>query len=439
MGLLKAKVNGAWVDITGGNPIPVAGAAGEFLIKRSATDYDTMWTPMVYITGSNLYVNGGVVFPSTAAFAQINFQASTGAAGLLWSGYSAQLWMQDTTWLRLDKSLYLNTGTLATDGYLSIGAGGAGTDATWRSRIAHNLWCSAAVRLSAASDSNGNLRFDTANPYIYAPSYIIIPNGLYVSGGSTYLTGYLEARGGIQNDSTNPLYIYGGTAMVTDFYSSNKSAGAYNTQQIKINNSSNAEAGLTCWNQGYGSAPIMRNYGPFGERWDFLNSPNSAYVGLNASAFTVTSSLRIKRDIIELRDGELLAAMSHIRVRAFWPKIGPQVQRPTERFRTLNERWQAHGRKPLRLTGDHTEPHDHDCAIDNCNDPCPVAMNHRERYGLIAEDLWEHLPNTVSRGEDGLPEGYDVDQIAALAFGGVGALARLVAQLHQRVTELENA
>jgi hypothetical protein len=50
---------------------------------------------------------------------------------------------------------------------------------------------------------NGNLKLSPANPYIYSGgSYIVIPNGLYVSGGTGFFQNTLMARNGIQNDGS---------------------------------------------------------------------------------------------------------------------------------------------------------------------------------------------------------------------------------------------
>ena len=53
--------------------------------------------------------------------------------------------------------------------------------------------------------------FTHNNPRITSgSSYIIIPNGLYVSGGTTYIQGHFNARCTIKNDSATTLKICGG-------------------------------------------------------------------------------------------------------------------------------------------------------------------------------------------------------------------------------------
>ena len=67
------------------------------------------------------------------------------------------------------------------------------------------------VRIRTASDSNGNLRFDAPNPYIYASSYFIAPGGAYFNSGVVYFSNQMQARGGIHNDSGAYLELAGGT------------------------------------------------------------------------------------------------------------------------------------------------------------------------------------------------------------------------------------
>jgi len=73
------------------------------------------------------------------------------------------------------------------------------------------------VSITGVSDSNGNLRFSAANPYIKASSYITMPGGLYVSGGTLYATNVAQFRGGIANDIAAYLTIAGGTSGYTYF------------------------------------------------------------------------------------------------------------------------------------------------------------------------------------------------------------------------------
>lgn len=58
----------------------------------------------------------------------------------------------------------------------------------------------------------GNLTLTPANPSITSGgSYITIPNGLYISGGTPYFQNQIQARGGVHDDTNARLTLYGGT------------------------------------------------------------------------------------------------------------------------------------------------------------------------------------------------------------------------------------
>ncbi|MHB2027182.1 MAG: beta strand repeat-containing protein, partial [Elusimicrobiota bacterium] len=75
-----------------------------------------------------------------------------------------------------------------------------------------NMQIAGYLDIAGASAGAGNLRFAAANPYIYASSYIQVPGGLYVSGGTLYDQTQLQARGGIHNDTAAYLELDGGTS-----------------------------------------------------------------------------------------------------------------------------------------------------------------------------------------------------------------------------------
>ncbi|HNX89484.1 MAG TPA: hypothetical protein PKH58_10405, partial [Paludibacteraceae bacterium] len=76
---------------------------------------------------------------------------------------------------------------------------------------------STSVALGTGIWTKGNLSFNDANPYISASSYIVMPGGLYVSGGTLYVTNQAQMRGGIHNDNAGDLTIAGGTNGTTYF------------------------------------------------------------------------------------------------------------------------------------------------------------------------------------------------------------------------------
>lgn len=352
------------------------------------------------------------------------------------SWFASNIWMQDATWLRISSSVYLATGTLATDGQMALGTGGAG-DATYKFRCIWNMWCQGVLRISSGSDVNGNIRFDSSNPYIYASSYMIIPGGAYFNSGPTYFAGKMNIRGGLGND----------TAGVGAYFLQNQTGNTYSIQQIIVRDDGNGgtqQAGISFWCVANGSAPIWRNFGGFGaDRLDALNNANTAYCPVNAGAFNVISSERVKKEIQEIDDNELLSKFGDIKTHYYRPKVPNLVLRPTKKFNKINA---LHGRKgtealvaePKFFT---SEPHD--CGIDACNgtadNPCNVIKSDTLRFGLIAEHIHAVAPEATTLDPTGEPESYAVDQIAAMAFGGVGALLRRIIQLETRVDNVEAA
>ena len=84
-------------------------------------------------------------------------------------------------------------------------------------------------------DSNG-LTFLQVNPYIYTGgSYVVIPSGASISGGTLYTANQIQARGGIGNDSAATLNIAGGTSGHTNFSAGNVGIGiATPTYRLQI-------------------------------------------------------------------------------------------------------------------------------------------------------------------------------------------------------------
>lgn len=335
-------------------------------------------------------------------------------------------------WMRPSSNFYVGLGQLGVGpNGLSVGTGGV---------ITGGYLCDFAGKLRVNGvDINGSIGFFPANPTISASSYIIMPGGLYVSGGTLYSGATIQARGGIMNDS-------GAGAPGTRITGSGANYPAGWTQsQLQIMENSGGQHTAYCLNSGP-YAPIMRDYGPYGDRFDCLNNPNTSYCSVAALSFAVQpSSQRFKHDIRTIEDDLLLGLVSDVKTHRFTMNIGPMTIPMTDRFIDLNRRWIARGHRPLTPTGNcfggEAEPHDCDNPRHWClgapGHPCPVTKNDTPRYGLIAEQLSDHVPEAVNYGEDELPMGYEIDQIAAIAFGGVGALLRKIEALTRRVEELE--
>jgi hypothetical protein len=62
----------------------------------------------------------------------------------------------------------------------------------------------------------GNITLSASNPYIFSGgSYIAIPHGMYISGGTFYDASQAQLRGGIHNDIGAALELDGGTSAYT--------------------------------------------------------------------------------------------------------------------------------------------------------------------------------------------------------------------------------
>lgn len=219
--------------------------------------------------------------------------------------------------------------------------------------------------------------------------------------------------------------------------------GNYANMHLRLEDSvqTPGHVGLTFWAVNNGVAPSLRCYGNFGERLDAINSANSAYVSLNASAFTVQSSIRIKTDVTEQDDDAVIEMVKAMKLHRYRLKERPKALRVSERFNDVNQRWQAKGHTPLTAQAYHYESHDHDCGIDGCTgtaeSPCVIAVNDTPRFGLIAEQVAEVTTDMVTVDETGRAESYDVDQAAALAVGAASVLARRLEDALKRIEELE--
>lgn len=58
MGVLKAKVDGSWVEVGGAGGVPAGGTTGQVLTKTSAADYATAWGTNQPILSNNSFLQG---------------------------------------------------------------------------------------------------------------------------------------------------------------------------------------------------------------------------------------------------------------------------------------------------------------------------------------------------------------------------------------------
>lgn len=121
-----------------------------------------------------------------------------------------------------------NTATLIhrNDGanyYLLLSANSTSVNGTWTASRPLTINMASGYLSSSNGQSfaggmsvTGGISMTEANPTITSgSSYITIPNGLYVSGGTPYFQTQIQARGGIYNDSGVTLTLAGGTGGYT--------------------------------------------------------------------------------------------------------------------------------------------------------------------------------------------------------------------------------
>lgn len=178
-------------------------------------------------------------------------------------------------------------------------------------------------------------------------------------------------------------------------------------------------------------ATQLRKHPADGAALSVVNSSNSLYAPIVASAFTVGSSATIKRDVRALRPER-----EHIKVHHGDPRSDlvavPDIMalRPVA-FRPRSE--------PTRVIA----PDDPDDLEAWTSEPEPehtwVGIDgRRERLGLIAEEVAETVPSAVTHNNDGGAVGIDYAQIVVALLDHVQELTRTIDTLTYRITELEN-
>lgn len=120
------------------------GAEGAEVTWTGGSGYSN-WQQDVNVNQMRFFT-GGTVHMSIAETGALSVRSSVSAPtmsvsstdGFAFSNGGGKLWMQDTTWVRTDKSFYNGGSVIANDGHLSIGYGG-GTDGTYRARVNGNM------------------------------------------------------------------------------------------------------------------------------------------------------------------------------------------------------------------------------------------------------------------------------------------------------------
>lgn len=181
-----------------------------------------------------------------------------------------------------------------------------------------------------------------------------------------------------------------------------------------------------------GSCPQIRNNTAFADTVELTTSSAAANCQIIASAFTVSSSTLIKRDVRSLSDRERIVVHHPVDADEVPPpdimSLRPVAYRPKE---------------PAMKIVPHDEttfdPADEDTWHYEPHDGILGHEGRRERLGLIAEEVQTVIPSAVIHGEDGQVGGIDYAQITVALLDHVQRLTEEVATLRYRIAELEGS
>jgi hypothetical protein len=335
-------------------------------------------------SNSAVYLDGDNIYFRSAAGAQWGYWDLNGLKmdanrDIYWTSWGGGWGMTDSTYMRTTngKSIWIAGGAYACDGSLRIGMGGSGT------------------LINAAEKATINGGPCTVNY-----------KGFLTNGNKGWNYAQFVAR----NDNGGGV-------------------GAGEMSGISFNNSS------------VGIAPLMRVLDNGEECLGFTNNPNTAYVLIRASAFTVTSTIREKENIRKLNKRDrrnMLKRIKTVKPIKFRPKIRPQTLVFQEA--AYQAAVEAAGEETIDRDQFYVSE-DHDCGKHGCkgtaDNPCLVTVNDRDYVGISAEDLAKVLPEAAHFDEEGLPDGFDTGAVSATAFALVGELLEYVEELETRIEALE--
>lgn len=156
-----------------------------------------------------------------------------------------------------------------------------------------------------------------------------------------------------------------------------------------------------------------------------------------AAAFVVESSRRFKKNIASWPPKSLSAAalnpsdvLSKLRVVTF-DYSARDVQAISERRSKALVRLNTFKRNRDLPEWEEDE---HDCGAHECpgtaDDPCARTLNQNQsRFGMVAEEVIEHVPEAVRLGDDRQPEGIDYGQLTVIAIATIQELTTRVESL----------
>jgi hypothetical protein len=442
MGALKVRSGGAWVDVgVGGGPLPPGGVLGDILVKQSATLSDAIWDtalPKLWLTDSTIISASSLVHALTIGqanrlmLAPQAIQARTAAGANIalnlntWGGEVA-IGGGDTLLTPPGLMIYESAHAASRRAKIGIGLGweiGQDWNATGvkdlfiynrpNSRLAlyiNNLGLIATLAGSLQLGGLAGPQIKSDGTYVHLDS----KGAIYYDGNNHYWRTVGGAAASMTMDASRLNAVRGITSSYEspDYYWSSGHFLAYPTS------SSNAQARLTLHSPG--SAPQLACAGVDGERVKCVNGVITGYVPILASAFTVSSSITMKREVRPLREhvapivvrdprDDIVAVPDVMSLRpvVFRPKV------PMLRIAPLDGDDEYTTERYQMVPQDGILGHE----------------GTRERLGLIAEQVESVLPSAVDHNADGEVLGIDYAQVTV-------ALLDHVQQLTKRIEMLE--
>lgn len=217
------------------------------------------------------------------------------------------------------------------------------------------------------------------------------------------------------NGLTTTTITASGAVLSSDVIVSSLTGGTWDYQGLR---SQGTTPGLTLWNPGAGTAPMMRNSGG---NFHFQNSGASAYVALLASAFTVSSSIETKYDVQPLqkihqqkelgkygaapKDGNIVSVLDRLK-----QMRGVKFKRPPT---TICLSCHGASKKCRECKGKDVRS-----AEQKVNEDTYWA-------GVIAEEVVQHFPEAIVF-EEGKPVAVDLSGLVAVLIESVKELAEQV-------------
>lgn len=287
--------------------------------------------------------------------------------------------------------------------------------------------------------------------YMSDTSYIRSVNDKHVYTGGGW---YTNAAGSGISVGGNGAFGNGINGALVNAYASNfgalygRSTNAGNSiwtyMQLVLDETGTGQVGMAAYCNSHSWAPMWRvNPGNgVGERWDAINNSNSAYIPIAASAFTVISTERSKKNISTLTDDYLLMRVSAVKGYSWIPKVKPTQLELDSKYVRVNAAWMAKG-KPELNAQNWRNSIEHDCTSHDCDGdnqvPCIMMKNFNTgNLGLVAESHYEAFPEHVNLDVEGIPHSIDTSQVAATALATTGALSRKITMLENTIQELES-